>query len=655
MPKYNVVFLPFGVEEIFEDGKNLLDAAKDLGVGIKSLCGGKRSCGKCKIVIEEGKESLSPITEPEKKLLSSKELNRNYRLACASEIRSGNVRVMVPKESLMEEQIVLKEAKAISFMKNPSVAKFHIELSGPTLEDLTPDFERIKRLLKEKIGLNVKHIDLLVQRNLPEMVRKNLPMRREVNWNLNVTLYDEEEIIDVESDGEDRVYGLALDVGTSTMAVYLLDLLTGDVVTFDSMINPQIRYGEDLMSRVIHCIENEHGLEDLQKSVINAINESIEKICCEVGISKRYIYEMVAVGNSGMHHFFLGIRPDYLGKAPYVPARRGSYLIKAREAGIKINPSGYVYWLPLNAGWVGADNSAVIISVDVLKEEEMTLAIDIGTNGEIFFGNSQKAMVCSAAAGPALEGAQIKFGMRAAEGAIERVKIDEENYECYYKTIKDEPVVGICGSGIVDAAAEMFRTGIVDKSGRFNTSLEEKTDRIQRKIDFGGEYVLAWREETGIDSDIVITQDDIREIQKAKAAIQAGARLLMKKMGVEKIDRIILAGAFGSYIDKISALMIGLLPECPVEKIYMVGNAAGAGAQLALMSKEKREEAEKIPNLVEYVELAGSKEFNKEFFNALHFPHKNPDKYPIVKKIMEKTCIKLRKKEKNKEIQETYQ
>ncbi len=301
MAKYWVVFLPFGVDKVFEEGINLLDAAKDLGVGIKSICGGKRSCGKCKVIIEEGKENLSPITEPEKRLLSSNELNRNYRLACASEIRRGNVSIMVPKESFVEEQLILKEAKAIVFKKNPAVAKFNIELPGPTLEDLTPDFERIKRFLKEKIGVNVKHVDLLVQRNLPEMVRENLPMRRKVNWNLNVTLYDEEEIIDIESDGEDRVYGLAVDVGTTTIAVYLLNLLTGEVVTFDSLLNPQIRYGEDLMSRVIHCIENEHGLEDLQKSVIDAINESIEKICREVGISKRHIYEMVAVGNSAMH------------------------------------------------------------------------------------------------------------------------------------------------------------------------------------------------------------------------------------------------------------------------------------------------------------------------------------------------------------------
>uniref|UniRef100_UPI0025BD6F44 ASKHA domain-containing protein n=1 Tax=Ferroglobus sp. TaxID=2614230 RepID=UPI0025BD6F44 len=443
---------------------------------------------------------------------------------------------------------------------------------------------------------------------------------------VTVTIWNDREIIDVEPGYRaENVYGLAVDIGTTTVVGYLTDLRTGKVLAVDSMMNPQVTYGEDVMSRITYAMQNPEGLEQLNRKIIDGINEILKNVCDQAGIKPEEVSEVTIVGNTAMHHIFLKIEPKYLSLAPYVPALHKSYDVKARDLGLNISKGGYVHVLPIEAGWVGADNVAVLIATEPYKRDEMCLVIDIGTNGEIVLGNKERLISCSAAAGPALEGAHIKHGMRAATGAIERIRIDPETFEPEYKTIGNAPPRGICGSGIIDAAAELYRVGIVKKNGRFNLDLD--TPRV-RVADGQPEYVIAWANETAIGHDIVITQKDIREIQLAKGAMCAGAHILMKEMGVESVDRVIVAGAFGNYIDKISALIIGLVPDVPVDRIESVGNAAGVGARLALISKEKRREANEIARKVEHIKLAVHPDFEREFSMAMYFPHMDKKRYP---------------------------
>jgi uncharacterized 2Fe-2S/4Fe-4S cluster protein (DUF4445 family) len=406
---------------------------------------------------------------------------------------------------------------------------------------------------------------------------------------------------------------------------YLTDLRTGEVLAVDSMMNPQVTYGEDVMSRITYAMQYDDGLERLNQKIIDGLNKILENVCAQAGISTEEVSEMTVVGNTGMHHIFLKINPQHIAIAPYVPALHRSHDVKARDLGLKITKGGYVHVLPIEAGWVGADNVAVLIATEPYKQDELCLVIDIGTNGEIVLGNKEKLVSCSAAAGPALEGAHIKYGMRAATGAIEKIRIDPETFEPEYKTIGDAPPRGICGSGIIDAAAELYRTGIVRKNGRFNLDLD--TPRV-REVDGTPEYVIAWADETSIGHDIVMTQKDIREIQLAKGAMCAGAQILMKELGVDSVDRVIVAGAFGNYIDKVSALIIGLVPDVPIDRIESVGNAAGVGARIALISREKRKEANEIARKVDHIKLAVHPDFEKEFTRAMYFPHMDRKRYP---------------------------
>jgi len=354
---------------------------------------------------------------------------------------------------------------------------------------------------------------------------------------------------------------------------------------------------------------------------------------------------MTIVFNTAMHHIFLGFNPEYIGRSPFIPAAQHSLNIKARDLGLKINPGSYVHILPIEAGFVGADNVGVLIAEEPYNQDEMVLIIDIGTNGELLLGNRERICSTSCATGPAFEGAQIKFGMRAAPGAIEKVKIDPETKEPLYKVIgkadwhthlEKVNAKGICGSGIIDAVAEMFKAGIIDKSGKFNMDLE--TPRVRRGTDGKPEYVIAWAEETSIGTDITITQADVRALQLAKGALYAGAKLMMKKMGVEKLDRVVLAGAFGSYIDKESALTLGMFPDCEIDKVYAVGNAAGDGARMALLNRDKRREADEKARFVEFMEIAVEPEFEKEFMMAMHIPHMK-DKFPNLKKLLEEKQV----------------
>ncbi|RMG68032.1 MAG: DUF4445 domain-containing protein [Nitrospirae bacterium] len=651
MKKYRVIFQPSGRRGEVQEGKTLLEAAQQLGVDIEAVCGGKKVCGKCKVRVEEGffekdgiesgMKHLSPFTEDEQKHIKPED-GPGMRLACAAEIR-GDVKVFVPEKSRAGKQIVRKAAKELSIRLDPAVKKYNVELSEPTLHDLTKgDMERVLDYMEEEYGLSGLSFDFFALSELQEVLRKG-------QWRITVTVWMDREIIKVEPGFVEPSYGLAVDVGTTTVVGYLCDLNTGKVINTESMMNPQVPYGEDVMSRITYAMTNPDGLEKMQKAIIEGLNEIIEKVSADLRVNGSNggsaIVDMTIVFNTAMHHIFLGFNPEYIGRSPFIPALQHSINIKARDLGLRINKGSYIHVLPIEAGFVGADNVGVLIAEEPYNQDEMVLIIDIGTNGELLLGNRNRICSTSCATGPAFEGAQIKFGMRAAPGAIEKVEIDPETKEPRYKVIgkadwhthlQEVNAKGICGSGIIDAVAEMFKAGIIDRSGRFNMNLE--TPRVRKGSDGKPEYVIAWADETSIGTDITITQADVRALQLAKGALYAGAKLMMKKMGIEKLDRVVLAGAFGSYIDKESALTLGMFPDCELQKVYAVGNAAGDGARMALLNRGKRTEADEKARFVEFMEIAVEPEFEKEFMMAMHIPHMK-DPFPNLKRVLEEKKV----------------
>ncbi len=651
MKKYKVIFQPSGRRGEIEEGKTILEAAQALGVDIEALCGGKKVCGKCKVRIEEGffekdniqsgMEHLSPLTEDEEKHIKPED-GPGIRLACAAEIH-GDLKVFVPERSRAGKQVVRKAAKELSIKLDPAVKKYNVELPEPSLHDLTTgDMERVLKFLEEDYGLKGVSFDYEALKDLQDALRKG-------EWKITVSVWMDKEIVKVEPGFVEPSYGLAVDIGTTTVVGYLCDMNTGKVINTESMMNPQVPYGEDVMSRITYAMTNPDGLEKMQRAIIDGLNEIIERVSADLRTNGKNggsaIVDMTVVFNTAMHHIFLGFNPEYIGRSPFIPAVQHSLNLKARDLGLKINPGSYVHILPIEAGFVGADNVGVLIAEEPYNQDEIVLIIDIGTNGELLLGNRERICSTSCATGPAFEGAQIKFGMRAAPGAIEKVKIDPETKECMYKVIgkadwhthlQEVNAKGICGSGIIDAVAEMFKAGIIDRSGKFNMDLE--TPRVRRGTDGKPEYVLAWADETSIGTDITITQADVRALQLAKGALYAGAKLMMKKMGIEKLDRVVLAGAFGSYIDRESALTLGMFPDCDIEKVYAVGNAAGDGARMALLNRGKRTEADEKARFVEFMEIAVEPEFEKEFMMAMHIPHMK-DKFPNLKALLEKKKV----------------
>ncbi len=651
MKRYKVIFQPAGRRGEIEEGKTLLEAAQALGVDIEAVCGGKKVCGKCKVRIEEGyfekdnidsgMKHLSPITEDELKHIKPED-GPNIRLACSAEIR-GEVKVFVPERSRAGKQVVRKAARELNIGLEPAVKKYNIELKEPTLHEMTTgDVERVLRFMADTYGLRDLTFDYTALRDLQDTLRRG-------GWKATVTVWMDREIIKVEPEFVDPLYGLAVDIGTTTVVGYLCDLNTGRVINTESMMNPQVPYGEDVMSRITYAMTHPDGLEKMQRAIIDGLNEIIKNITADLRTNGRdggsAIVDMTVVFNTAMHHIFLGLNPEYIGRSPFIPGVQDPLDIKARDLGIHIAPGAYVHILPIEAGFVGADNVGVLIAEEPYNQDEIMLIIDIGTNGELLLGNRQRICSTSCATGPAFEGAQIKFGMRAAPGAIEKVRIDPETKECYYKVIgkadwhthlQEVNAKGICGSGIIDAVAEMFKAGIIDRTGKFVKGIE--SPRVRLGSDGKPEYVLAWAEETSIGTDITITQADVRALQLAKAALYAGAKLLMKRMGLKGIDRVVLAGAFGSYIDRESALTLGMFPDCPVDRVYAVGNAAGDGARMALLNVDKRREARERARWVEFVEIAVEPDFEKEFMQAMHIPHMK-DPFPNLKTLLKERNV----------------
>ena len=630
MKNFRVIFHPSGRQGEVPEGKTVLEASRLLGVGIESICGGKNSCGKCLVRLESGTfercgitslpDHLSPFAEKESGFIGDKARAEGFRLACAAVIR-GDVLIFVPEESRAGAQVIRKDAGEREILLNPAVYLFTVTLSPPDLMDPRGDYERLAAALVERFGLPSRpEIDHPALIGLPGALRKG-------NWTVTAAIWMEREILAVFPGEVEETYGLAIDVGSTTVAGYLCSLKTGKLIATQSLMNPQVTYGDDVIARITYVIDQPDGLEKMRGAIIECLNDLIRTVTGDAGLFPADILDVTLVGNTAMHHLFLGIDPHALGISPFTPAVHRSLDIKARDLGLLSHPSANAHILPIEAGFVGADNVGVLIAEEPYRRDEMVLIIDVGTNGEMILGNREKLLSASCATGPALEGAHIRFGMRAAPGAIERIQIDPETLEVSFKIIGEERrrpefritgAVGICGSGIIDGVAELYRAGIIDRSGRFRTDLA--TPRL-RLIDGKPEFVIAWPEETSLEKAITINQQDVRSVQLAKGALYAGAKLMMKRLGIEKLDRVILAGAFGSYIDKTEAMILGMFPDCDLDCVSSVGNAAGDGARIALLNRDKRREAEEMAGRVEYLELTLSQDFQEEFMAAMFIPH----------------------------------
>jgi uncharacterized 2Fe-2S/4Fe-4S cluster protein (DUF4445 family) len=675
--KARLIFQPSGRRGEVDKGMTIIEASRRVGVDIEALCGEKKVCGKCKVRIEEGfyekygiqssRNNVSAWMEEEEKFVNAEQRELGYRLGCCAQIE-GDLLIFVPEESRAGKQVVSKAARDIPIDWNPAVREYYVEVIEPTFEHPTGDFERLQDELNRQFGIKDLTIDYWALMKMPARLRDK---RR---WAMTVSIWMDKEIIRVlPGKKEGANYGLAVDIGTTTVAAYFCNLKTMEVIETVSMMNPQCKYGEDVMSRITYHMMNEDGLERMSNDMIEGLNtlvkqavestyppkkkkkvkegeqviETWEEVPEEgktyLRLEPKDIVDMTIVCNTAMHHILLKLDPEFVGLAPFPPVIHRSLDIKARDLKIKINDSAYVHVLPNEAGFVGADNVGVLIAEAPYKSDEIQLLIDIGTNGELVLGNKEKLISSSCATGPALEGAQLAFGMRAAPGAIERIKIDPETHETDYKVIgrdawrsfskpEEMKTKGICGSGILDVLAELYTAGVIMKSGVFNKN--QKSNRFRLNADTKQpEFVIAWANETSIERDVAITQKDVRQIQLAKGALYTGCKLMMRKMNIDKVDVVKIAGAFGTHVDRTKALIMGLFPDCPIEKILSVGNAAGDGARAALLNREKRVEANWVSRNVEYIELTVEKDFQVQFMESMQIPHMK-DAFPHLEGIV---------------------
>ena len=681
-----VVFQPSGRQGRVAIGTPLLAAARALGVDLDSICGGRQTCGKCKVLVEDGTFAKHAIESAAGHLSPVEASERDYvarhaaafapgaRLACAACVL-GDVVITVPPESQAHRQIIRKDATERPVTLAPAVRQLYVEVEEHQLGERLGDWERLQDALHREWGLEGLRIDLPALRQLG-------PALRDGKHCVTAVIWGEVEVIDVRPGYATGLYGLAVDVGSTTIAGHLCDLTSGAVLATEALMNPQVTFGEDLMSRVSYAMMHDDGLAKMQQAVLAALNKLAGMAAHAAGLRGRDIHELVVVGNSVMHHILLGLDPIPLGGAPFTLATHAPIDIKARELGLKLHPGANVHFLALEAGHVGSDNVGVLIAEAPDQQDELMLVIDVGTNAEILLGNRHGVLSCSSPTGPAFEGAQISHGQRAAPGAIERVRIDKATGEPRFRVIGQEAwsdelppeqigATGICGSGIIEVVAELFMAGILRPDGRFEPEWgarqgdketrrqgDEETRRqgdketrrqgdsdslpvgvsrspgllvsLSSRVQWDGQkgaYTLATAEQTATGRPILVTQDDVRNIQLAKGALYAGCKLLMRRRGVTQVDRIVLAGAFGSYIDPLRAMVLGLYPDCEPDKVLAAGNAAGDGARIALLSTVRRAESAVAARKVDYVETAIDPHFQDEFVGALHFPHMT-DSFP---------------------------
>ena len=641
-----IVFSPSGRRGHFPKGTPVLQAARALGVDIDSVCGGRGLCGRCQVLLSEGEfakygvdsrpDHLNEFTETEHDYEAQvQQLKPGRRLSCQLKAL-GDVVIDVPPDSQVHKQIVRKDPGAYDIELDPVVRVYYTEVQEPSMHDPSGDLRRLLEALEFEWRLeHIEHCDLNVLQNLQAALRKE-------DWAVSVAVHDEQELIAVWPGFHDRVYGVAVDIGSTTVAAHLCELWTGNVVASAGLMNPQIRFGEDLMSRVSYVMMNPGGEKELTRVVREALNDLIGQVCGEAGIAPADILELTFVGNPVMHHLLLGINPVELGGAPFALATDTGITLWASELELEVHPNARTYVLPCIAGHVGADAAGVVLSEKPYLRDEMTLVVDVGTNAEIVLGNRKHLMACSSPTGPAFEGAQISSGQRAANGAIERVRIDPETLEPRFKVIgcdlwsnedgfedavAEVGVTGICGSGIIEVMAEMFLARIINRDGVVDGRLAERSDRVVAEGRTWS-YILYRGENT-----IRVTQNDVRAIQLAKAALYAGIRLLMDRMHVDRIERIRLAGAFGNHIDVTYAMVLGLIPDCDLDNVSSAGNAAGVGARIALLDRKARRELEQVVRTIEKVETAIEPRFQEHFVEAMAIPHKTAPSTNLAKRV----------------------
>jgi uncharacterized 2Fe-2S/4Fe-4S cluster protein (DUF4445 family) len=647
-----VVFSPSGRRGTFPVGTPLLQAARVLGVDIDSVCGGRGLCGRCQITCTEGAfpkhqitsrgEHLTPFSETEKRYSERKKpLQESRRLSCHT-LLLGDVVIDVPPESQVHRQVIRKEAEHRDIRLDPSIHLYHVQVEEADMHDPRGDFERLLEALEREWQLTGLDCDPVLLPTLQAVLRQG-------KWSVTAAVYRGQQVMALWPGFRDQAYGVAIDVGSTTVAAHLCDLGSGAVLASGSLMNPQIRFGEDLMSRVSYLMMHPGGEGEMTQVIRQAVNQLIEQVTAEISATAEDVLELSVVANPIMHHLLLGISPVELGGAPFALATDAALTLRARDLGLAMHPGGRVYVLPCIAGHVGADTAGVILSEEPQLQEKMTLLVDVGTNAEIVLGNKDRLLACSSPTGPAFEGAQISCGQRAAAGAIERVRIDPETLEPRFKIIGCDQwsnetefaeqaehlgITGICGSGIIEVVAEMYLAGIVTVDGVIDGSLSERSARIIQN-DRTWSYVLHRGE-----SLISVTQNDIRQIQLAKAALYAGVKLLLDKMGTQSVERIRLAGAFGSQIDVKHAMVLGLIPDCALDQVSSAGNAAGTGARIALLNTQSRETIETVVRYIEKIETAVESKFQQYFVEAMAFPHKTdpfPNLFSVVERPPEKT------------------
>ncbi len=590
---FNIDFQPVGRRGACASDQSLLDCARELSVDLVSICGGIGNCERCKVQVVSGQ--VTKPTLEEEASLSKSELEQGYRLACQAYPLS-DVRLHVPPESLTALQRTQVEGLEVDITPEPPVRGREAHLSAPTLDSPISDDSN----LWAGLGLPAGTVDFHVQQTFSQKLR-------DLNWNVRVALRGN-EIVALGAPGT-KWLGLAVDIGTTKIAGYLLDMESGKTLASKGMMNPQISYGEDVISRIVASSKSAENAVKLQILLTEALSQLAADLCAEIKTDSTNIVEAVVVGNTAIHHLFLCLPVKQLGLAPYIPAMRSSVDIKAREIGLRIAPGAYIHLLPNIAGYVGADHVAMLLATEIAEADKTTLAIDIGTNTEICLNHRGHMTSVSCASGPAFEGAHIKFGMRAAPGAIEHVRWSSDWLEI--QTIGGEAPVGICGSGLLDVVAQLRLNNVLDRNGRMGVH------SLVRSHNGAPEFVLVERE--GQEA-ITISQKDVRELQLAKAAIRLGIQALVMAEGLTEndIEQVIIAGAFGTYINVESAVTIGMLPALPFERFKQVGNAAGTGARLALISQSQRAEAHQIAQKDGYIELAAVPNFNRKFAEATY-------------------------------------
>ncbi|HEY0090200.1 MAG TPA: ASKHA domain-containing protein, partial [Candidatus Lokiarchaeia archaeon] len=581
---------------------SILEVLLDFSIQIKSLCGGIGKCGKCKIIVQEGNKFLNPLSSAEKSLLTREEIQNGWRLACETKIATENknklkeinqpqFRIYLSENLLQEDFKILTSGKIKDTLLNPSIKKLFIDVEKPSLNKPIPDEERVLMALKLENDKDIFNFNFNVFKEISSILRES-------DHKITIVLRNGNEIINCEAGKTtDENFGIAIDIGTTTLVGYLINLNDGKTYSVASRLNPQTQFGEDIITRITYIKNNPDGLKKLNSILIEALNEIVVENCNKVNIKPSQIYEATIVGNSVMHHIFLGLNPISIGLSPYIPIIQHGLNVEAKKVDLNIFPEGNAYTLPIIAGFVGADTLGVILSSEIDKEEELTLIIDIGTNGEIVIGNKTSIAAGSCAAGSALEGAHIKDGMRAASGAIDSVKIDPENLDVSFTTINNKKPMGMCGSGLIDVVAEMLKAKIIAQNGNFNKKLIDNNRFVKKNSEI--EFILVKKNQTMLNKDITISQNDIREIQMSKAAFYAGMKIILKNLNVvSQIKKINLAGAFGNYINKENAKFIGMIPDIPNENIFQIGNAAGIGAQICLLNKDFRIKAEKLLKVI---------------------------------------------------------